>query len=50
VINTFASASLIRSDNDWALKPPNTTLWAAPMRAHANIAMAGFGDHRAGRC
>jgi hypothetical protein len=43
VINTLASASLMRSASDCDEKPPNTTLWAAPMRAQASIATAASG-------
>jgi hypothetical protein len=43
VISTFACASFIRSRSDSALKPPKTTLWAAPMRAQASMAMAASG-------
>ena len=43
VINTFAAASLMRSRSDTALKPPNTTLWTAPMRAQASIATGSSG-------
>ena len=38
VISTRACASLMRSFSDCAVKPPNTTECAAPMRAHASIA------------
>ena len=37
------AASLMRSFNDCAVKPPNTTEWAAPMRAHASIATGSSG-------
>jgi hypothetical protein len=43
VINTFASASLMRSASACEEKPPNTTLCAAPMRAQASIATAASG-------
>ena len=33
----------MRSRSDSALKPPKTTLWTAPMRAHASMAMASSG-------
>ena len=38
VTSTLASASLMRSFSDCALKPPNTTECGAPIRAHASIA------------
>ena len=37
------AASLMRSRSDSALNPPKTTLWTAPMRAHASIAIASSG-------
>jgi hypothetical protein len=40
---TFASDTAIRSAHECALKPPKTTLWTAPMRAHASIATATSG-------
>ena len=43
VTSTFAPASLMRSRRLSALKPPKTTLWAAPMRAQASIATAASG-------
>ena len=43
VISTLASENSIRSRTDSALKPPNTTLWTAPMRAQASIATATSG-------
>ena len=43
VISTLASASLMRSASACDEKPPNTTLWAAPIRAHASIATAASG-------
>jgi hypothetical protein len=43
VISRRQVESLMRSRSDSALKPPNTTLWMAPMRAHASIAMASSG-------
>ncbi len=33
----------MRSRSDSALKPPKTTLWTAPMRAQASIAIASSG-------
>ena len=38
-----ACESLMRSRSDSALKPPKTTLWTAPMRAQASIAIASSG-------
>ena len=38
-----ALESLMRSRSDSELKPPKTTLWMAPMRAHASIAIASSG-------
>ena len=43
VTSSVACASLMRSRSDSALKPPNTTEWTAPMRAHASIAIASSG-------
>ena len=43
VTRIFASENSIRSLTDSALKPPKTTLWIAPMRAHASIATATSG-------
>ena len=43
VMTTFASASLIRSTSDLALKPPKMTLCGAPMRAQASMAIAASG-------
>ena len=43
VINTFASASLIRSRSASALNPPKTTECGAPIRAHASIAIGSSG-------
>ena len=34
----FGRASSMRVASDAAAKPPNTTEWIAPMRAHASIA------------
>ncbi len=42
-ITSFAPASSMRLDRAAALKPPNTTEWGAPMRAHASIATAASG-------
>ena len=33
----------MRSRSDSGEKPPNTTEWIAPMRAHASIAIAASG-------
>ena len=44
-MSTCASASLMRSRSDAAVNPPNTTEWAAPIRAHASIAAAASGIH-----
>ncbi len=38
VTSTFASETSIRSFTDSTLNPPNTTLWTAPIRAHASMA------------
>ena len=43
VITSLASASTKRSFNASALNPPKTTVWGAPMRAQANMAMAASG-------
>ena len=43
VIRTFASASLIRPARASAEKPPKTTVWAAPSRAQASIAIGNSG-------
>jgi hypothetical protein len=40
---TFGFASLMRVASSLAAKPPKTTEWTAPMRAHASIAMAASG-------
>ena len=37
------SASLMRSMSESGEKPPNTTEWGAPMRAHASIATGSSG-------
>ena len=36
-------ASLMRSRSDSGEKPPNTTLWGAPMRAQASMATTTSG-------
>ena len=43
VTSTRASASLMRSRSESAVKPPKTTECAAPMRAHASIAIGNSG-------
>ena len=43
VISAFASENSIRSRTDSGEKPPNTTLWTAPIRAQASIATATSG-------
>ena len=43
VISRRHFESLMRSRSDSELKPPNTTLCTAPMRAQASIAMASSG-------
>jgi len=43
VTSSLARASLLRSATASALKPPNTTLWVAPMRAQASMATASSG-------
>ena len=40
---TFGRASSIRLASSCAAKPPNTTEWIAPMRAHASIAITASG-------
>ena len=40
---TVGCAWLMRAANSCAAKPPNTTEWIAPMRAHASIATAASG-------
>ena len=42
-MTTFACASSIRLRSASALNPPNTTLWAAPMRAQASMLIAASG-------
>ena len=37
VISAFASENSMRSRTASAAKPPKTTLWGAPIRAHASI-------------
>ena len=41
VTRTLHSASLMRSASESAENPPNTTEWAAPMRAQASMATTG---------
>ena len=43
VMTTFASASLIRMFRAVEPKPANTTLWTAPIRAQASMAMTCSG-------
>ena len=43
VTSALASENSMRSLTDSAEKPPKTTLWIAPMRAHASIATATSG-------
>ena len=43
VISAFASENSIRSLTESTENPPNTTLWTAPIRAHASIATATSG-------
>ena len=43
VTSAFASETSIRSRTDSAEKPPKTTLWIAPMRAQASIAISVSG-------
>ena len=43
VISTFASASWMRSRRESEEKPPKTTEWAAPIRAHARSAIGSSG-------
>ena len=40
---TFGFASSIRLASSWAAKPPKTTEWIAPIRAHASIAITASG-------
>ncbi len=40
---TFGFASSIRLASSSAAKPPNTTEWIAPIRAHASIAITASG-------
>ena len=42
-MTSFASASLMREERASAEKPPNTTVWGAPMRAQASIAIGSSG-------
>jgi hypothetical protein len=44
VITATAPASTMRSCTLLAEKPPNTTEWVAPMRAHACIATTAWID------
>ena len=40
---TLGWASSIRTASSLGAKPPNTTEWTAPIRAHASIATAASG-------
>ena len=40
---TFGLASSMRVASSLGAKPPNTTEWIAPMRAHASIAITASG-------
>ena len=40
---TFGLASSIRLASSFAAKPPKTTEWIAPSRAHASIAITASG-------
>ncbi len=40
---SFGFASSMRLASSFGAKPPNTTEWMAPMRAHASIAMTASG-------
>ena len=40
---TLGRASSMRMASSWGAKPPNTTEWTAPRRAHASMAMAASG-------
>jgi hypothetical protein len=42
-MTTLHSASLIRSTSESGEKPPNTTEWGAPIRAHASMATGSSG-------
>ena len=43
VIRALACENSMRSRTASAEKPPNTTLWGAPIRAHASIEMTTSG-------
>ena len=43
VTRTLHDESLMRSRSDSAEKPPNTTEWIAPIRAHASMATTASG-------
>jgi hypothetical protein len=43
VTMSLASASFMRSRSASELKPPNTTLWVAPMRVQASMVIAASG-------
>ena len=40
---TFGLASSMRVASSFGAKPPNTTEWIAPRRAHASIAITASG-------
>mmetsp|Transcript_17986 Transcript_17986/g.56164 ORF Transcript_17986/g.56164 Transcript_17986/m.56164 type:complete len:215 (-) Transcript_17986:303-947(-) len=42
-ITAFAPADEMRAASESLEKPPKTTVWTAPMRAHASMAMANSG-------
>ena len=41
---TLGFEALIRTDSSLEANPPNTTLWTAPTRAHAIIAIVPWGE------
>jgi hypothetical protein len=43
VIRISHSMSFMRPESESALKPPKTTVWGAPSRAHASIATGSSG-------
>jgi hypothetical protein len=43
VIRIFAPESRSRSARDSDENPPNTTMWGAPIRAHASMAIGSSG-------
>ena len=42
-MRTFAPQSLMRPDSASAENPPKTTVWGAPIRAQASIAIGSSG-------